>query len=90
MSALKIMFKKLYNYTHTTLAKRVVACLVLLLMLHQVVEKSHDVFHATVNLAQSMGFWQSLPYVVTCALVMAITRLALIIGHRLRSAHRPN
>ena len=90
MSALKIMFKKLFSYTQTSLAKRIVACLVLPLALHQVVEQSHDVFQATVNLAQSMGFWQSLTYGVSCALVMVITRLAVMIGHRLRSAHMSN
>lgn len=90
MSALKIMFKKLFSYSQTILAKRIVACLVLPLVLHQVVDRSYDVFHATVNLAQSMGFWQSWPYVVSCALVMVITRLAVIIGHRLRSTHMSN
>jgi flagellar biosynthesis protein FlhB len=84
------MFKRLFSYTQTTLAKRIVACLILPLVLHQVVEKSLDVFHATVNLAQTMGFWQSLPYVVSCALVMVITRLAVIFGHRLRRDYTPN
>jgi hypothetical protein len=87
LSALKTMFKKLFSYTQTTLAKRIVACLVLPLVLHQVVDRSYDVFQATVYLAQSMGFWHSLPYVVSCTLVMVVTRSAVIIGHRLRSAH---
>lgn len=90
MSALKIMFKRLFSYTQTTLAKRVVACLVLPLVLHQVVDRSHDVFNATVDLTQTIGFWPSLPYVVSCALVIVITRLAVITGHRLRSTHMWN
>ncbi|MGE8065634.1 hypothetical protein [Pseudomonas sp. NPDC089569] len=88
MNLVKVRLKKLFSYTQTALAKRVVACLVFPVVLHQLTEKSHDVFKATFNLVHIMGFWQSLPYVVVCALVIAITRWAVIIGHRLRSAYK--
>lgn len=89
MSALKIKLKKLFSYTQTSLSKRIVACLVLPYVLHKVVEKSHEVFQATVDLVQTMSFWQSLPYVATCSLVMLITRQAVVIGRKLRKAHMP-
>ncbi|MFS2094767.1 hypothetical protein ACCC96_17345 [Pseudomonas sp. Pseusp11] len=87
MSALRIKLEKLYSYTQTSLAKRIVAFLVLPYVLHKVVEKSHEVFQATVDLVQTMGFWQSLPYAVACSLVMVITRQAVVIGRNLRKAH---
>jgi hypothetical protein len=87
LSTLKIKLKKLFSYTQTSLAKRIVACLVLPYVLHKVVEKSHEVFQATVDLVQIMSFWQLLPYVVACSLVMLTTRQAVVIGHKLRKVN---
>lgn len=89
MSTLKTKLKKLFSYTQASLAKRIVSCLFLPYVLHKVVEKSHEVFQATVDLVKTMSFWQSLPYVVACSLVMLITRQAVVIGRKLSKAHMP-
>ncbi|HDS0927215.1 hypothetical protein [Pseudomonas sp. NBRC 111124] len=70
------------------LAKRLVAWALIPLCLIQAGDKSRNLIRITYGLTVEQGVAETLPYIVCCALVVAITAQAKKVARALRGQHR--
>ena len=80
--------RKLFRYTQTRLAKRIVAWTLFPYVVFQTVQSSQALMRATVHVIQDLGFWESLPYTLTCAIAVAITCQAKVVARNLRKTYK--
>lgn len=78
----------LCRITENRLAKRLVAWLLIPLCLIQAGGESRNLIRITYSLMVEQGLAETLPYIICCALVVAITAQAKKVARALRGQYR--
>jgi hypothetical protein len=80
--------RKLFGYTQTSSAKRIAAWTIFPVVTYQIVDKSRELTTITYDLVLAYGLLETWPYVIACALVVAITTQVKSMARKLRTAHK--